>query len=465
MPAASEFSGTSPPAGWRRTLRATGILPWVLPLFYVIFVWSLQPADRLGDPPAAPRLGRLLYDDYDWTAATLRGLNASQGRLPGRTTDPCTEELDAPAFARALRSRHVLRPRYFLEYPQTALLLFELGHRYQRRPPGPPPGAMLDACHNRIVEHIPADADQRQWWARFRHAIVLYQATMTGCLFALMAVLPTGYGLDRMRSGRLALLILPGTLYFTLNRFDIWPAALTAFSFVPLGRRRYLASGACWGTAAMVKVYPVVLVPMMALFLRRDRGATASWLAGVAGSMLVLLALPLWTTGWDATLSPYRYQLARAPEGFTFYGFLFPAVMASSTPLWRAVRMFAVLVPALGLAWPPPQDLVSLLRRSAVVLILFMSVQVFYSPQWLIWLVPFLVPLTAIDRWLVGWVICFDLATYLTFPILYDRMGPFAYDSIYAVGYPILLGVRFVLQAGIVAGLLWTEYGPRQRPL
>src|SRR5262249_46321941 len=73
--------------GMTRTLarRLLVGLPFLLPpLALAVLVW-LQPADHMGAfPDRAPWLGRLVYDDWDWSAVLLRGLNASLGRKAGR---------------------------------------------------------------------------------------------------------------------------------------------------------------------------------------------------------------------------------------------------------------------------------------------------------------------------------------------------------------------------------------------
>src|SRR5919201_2193694 len=74
--------------------------PFLIPPLYLALVFALQPVDRLGDPGAAPWLGRLVYDDYDMAALALRGLNATLGRTPGRGKEP--PRLSEAAFCQAL---------------------------------------------------------------------------------------------------------------------------------------------------------------------------------------------------------------------------------------------------------------------------------------------------------------------------------------------------------------------------
>ena len=78
-------------------------------------------------------------------------------------------------------------------------------------------------------------------------------------------------------------------------------------------------------------------------------------------------------------------------------------------------------------------------------LLLFLSLQVFYSPQWLLWLLPLLVPLAAGNRWLFGLVVAFDLVTYFTFPVVYDAGVAFLVS--------VLAGALVFARMGLTLGL------------
>ena len=69
--------------------------------------------------------------------------------------------------------------------------------------------------------------------------------------------------------GGALLLFLPGTLYFSFNRFDAWPAAFVALAFLMQWKDRRLGAAAALGLGAMMKWYPILLVP---LFLAHNLG-------------------------------------------------------------------------------------------------------------------------------------------------------------------------------------------------
>jgi len=178
------------------------VFPFLVPVAYLAAVFWLQPDQRLGDPQAAPWLGRLLYDDYDSTAFALRGLNANLGRSAGRVAMP--PRLDESDFKEALDDKQTLEPRYFLEYPQTALLIFRLGWVSAASTMPAVPPAICDADYHNLVEHVPRNESERALWHAFRKTIRTYDLMMLLCLLGLMAVLRAGYEPGGRLTGPLA---------------------------------------------------------------------------------------------------------------------------------------------------------------------------------------------------------------------------------------------------------------------
>ncbi len=429
-------------------------LPFLVPPLYLAAILALQPADRLGDSPRTPWLERWVYDDYDEAAYALRGLNASLGRPAGRLNDP--PRLDDDTFARALReppNPEILRTRYFLEYPHAALLIFRLGYWLPPdvREPLPPAG-LLDACHLNLVEHDPAgDAPAVQrLWHKFRQVIRLYNTLAVGCLLALMVVLVIGYEPGGGLSGPAVLLLLPAMLYFTANRFDIVPALLTAVSFACLGRHRPTASAVFLAVATLVKVYPVMFSLLIIRYLSDRRKPALTWTLAYGATILAFVGFSIWQAGWEATAAPFRYQLARDLEGLTLYGPVLPVVLGGKSLLGSAFRLGAVAVTMLLLAWKRPDSLADLLCRAAVVLLVFVALQVFYSPQWILWFAPLLIPLVRSQTLLIPVFIGLDLVTYCTFPVAYDWNGA----DVRLVLMGVLIYLRVLLLLGLAVVLL-----------
>src|SRR5262249_29985926 len=84
-----------------------------------------------------------------------------------------------------------------------------------------------------------------------------------------------------------------------------------------------------------------------------------------------------------------------------------------------------VLVVVLGLCWTRPADLAAVLRRGIAAVWIFVTVQVFYSPQWLLWFLPLLIPLARSNRLILYLAVALDVVTYLGFPMAFGSDDPF----------------------------------------
>ena len=82
-----------------------------------------------------------------------------------------------------------------------------------------------------------------------------------------------------------------------------------------------------------------------------------------------------------------------------------------------------------------PADLAGVLRRGAVVLIVFIGFSVYFSPQWVLWLAPLCLPLRVEVGFSSGWCRAGPV-TYFTFPVYSPVWGPMelggAHRAVYA---------------------------------
>jgi hypothetical protein len=426
-------------------------VPFLVPLLYLAAIYWLEPAERLGGPAPCPDLPRFVYDDFDTAAFALRGLNATLGRTAGRLDPP--DYVDSDRFAEILRgdsASGVAGSPYFLDYPHPALWIFRVP--FSLPPPvdmATVPQTVSEACHNNLVWHTPENDSERALWRKFRQAARFYTAFGIICLLGLMAVLHHGYEPGGGLSAPIGLLLLPATLYFSANRFDILPALLTALSFACLGRGRISGSAMFLGAATMVKAYPVLFTLLVIRYLAGDRRKTAAWVLAYGFTMAAFLLPTVWQSGWEAAAAPYRYQLSRTMEhetlNLSLFGYGIPYRLGTDALWAKAFRTGCVLAILLATVWTRPANLEALLRRASLVLLVFVSLQVFYSPQWIIWFTPFLLPL-ARRHWPVAVLyVALDLTTYLTFPVAFDTERRF---------FPWLIGVRGVIVAALFGYLL-----------
>lgn len=440
---------------------------FLVPVLYLGLIFWLQPGGHFGPPEAAPGLGRAFYDDYDVAAYALRGVNAHLGRTPGRRDEPQWTPNHADYLASLDDRSQPLAARYFIEYPLTCLPLFRLGYAWQDAPPRPPP-ALLDGSYHDLVPHQPRTPEEQQLWRQFRNATRTHLVVMLFCLLGLMAVIAVGY--EPGTGGPFWLLVLPAALFFSLNRFDVLPALLSALSLLCLGRGRLNCSAVLLALATAVKVYPILLAPLVCRYLwdrptENSRREAVVWGLVYAVSLGLIQLPPALIWDAEAVWMPYRFQLNRTPFGPRLYGALLPEWMGENDPLAKGLRLSILAVTeALLLAWPMA-DLTSLLRRGAIIVIVFVSLSVFWSPQWVLWLAPFLIPLARSRPLLLGILVAQDLAIYVTFPLYWDHiLGNDVPDWFGVILNVIRFGLMFltigVLLCDSVRSAPRTEPGP-----
>jgi hypothetical protein len=468
---------------------------YAVPPAYLLFLLCFQPADRpvmiasntTPDYPLKGAAVRLVTDDCDTLAYVIRAENAARGRKAGLTdkrwfekatglrgydpdrpddfevrdntpVEPGTEWPLREFDAKLTEPGGGFTDRYFLEYPPLALYLFRLGLIG-----APGEGAdvhplLLDAHQFNIGCHAPTTPDEAALYARFRHALRVYAILMTAAQFGLMLLLDFGFprGPHRLPTW---LLVLPGFLYFTPCRFDVLPGLLVVASMAAADRRHLgmiALSGLLLGLAVALKMYPLVLAPILLRFAARSWKEAAVWCACAAVPVVGSYGLMYLTDGIEGATVPLKFQLARDPEpDWCFYEKFLPKELAYKTPAMSLARTLPVLLLSLLMCVRRPPDVFSLLRRSTIAVIAFLTLSVFFSPQWWQWLAVMLVPLCTRHRWLVGFVVALDLWTYLHFPLLFDCGGVFGDSSGWVRDLHVL--VRAQLWFAVAAVFAWIE--------
>jgi hypothetical protein len=392
-------------------------LSFLVPILFYVTWRQVRNTDRMHSPWSPSYIISLIYDEFDFTAMALRGLNAERGRQAGLPENP--SDPDDEPFNQQLHSQTELNERYFLEYPHTALLIFRAGYWFQPEAKSitvlP---AIADADYHNLAIFEPCAADEYEVQRLFVRATDFYAAVMLVCLLALIAVLWIGYGPNAGVEGGAAWLLMPAALFFALNRYDVVPALFAALSFACLGRRWLTGSALCLAVAVALKVYPILFLPLVLRFLlpRQREAFRYAAVFGAIASLLVFAPL-LFGADLKAVIGPYRFQLTRPPEmGMTIYGCLLPEIAAQGW--FGSLLRLGSLAGVTGLMiLQPITSLASLLRRGCLVLLVFVTFAVFYSPQWVLWFAPLMLPLLRNNRRLAfGWA-ALDIVTYLTFPV------------------------------------------------
>ena len=436
------------------TSRPSGQLqrfwPLLVPILWCLASQLIMDSHALIQSPEVDRdIKFFIYDESDLTAMALRGANSKLGRLPGRRDEPAwwanlehlEECLDAP--------QPPLQERFYLEYPTTSLLIFRLG--YGNVEAGKFPSTVLDGQQYYIANHKPRHEAERQVWQLMNHAVRTYIIIMTLGLLALMLVMAWGYGTVDAPGGSIWLLALPGAVYFSLNRFDVLPALAVAMSFACLGRRYLFWAGAFLALGVLLKVYPVLLLPVILRYLGIWKGSRC--FLGFTITMATGIALSTYLLDWESTIAPIQVQMNRAVEenNWIFYGRLLPLELA----YWKTGRTGLVVLTVLAMCLTRPSNISSILRRSIVILLVFNALAVFWSPQWMIWFLPLLVPLSRQNRWALGAMVLLDLVNYFSFPCVFFLCFSYCHPIITTLLILMTIGIRGLYTVVIPAIMVW----------
>jgi hypothetical protein len=276
-----------------------------------------------------------------------------------------------------------------------------------------------------------------------------------------------------------------------LTRFDALPVALTAAFLAALLAGRPRLAAVALGLAVATKLYPLLLLPLAALFVVRRRGRREAWLTvAIAGATAAATILPFAALALGETWFSIRAQLTRGLQVESLPGNVVLAMSVAADKVGLGalgtgvaeggtgeVRSADVtgglgeLVGVLGglaavgviaavwvAAWrrrdARPGDLV---LDCASVVAAQLALGRVLSPQFVLWLVPF-VPLVAGRRGRVASVLLALalVATHLWFPDLYR-------DYVNERGAPET--AYLLVRNGILLGLLATLVTPSLRAL
>ena len=94
---------------------------------------------------------------------------------------------------------------------------------------------------------------------------------------------------------------------------------------------------------------------------------------------------------------------------------------------------------------------------------MFVSLAVFWSPQWVVWFLPLVVPLAARHRWLMWVAVLLDLMNYFTFPVLFWILWNNFDESSMKLIAESLIYVRAALWLMLAGRLAWGEWISPQR--
>ena len=322
------------------------------------------------------------------------------------------------------------------------------------------------------------------------HYRSIFEALMWICAAALLVIVvrsaaALGASPRRLLAIAVALGLFPLALgSVVLTRYDLWPAALAAAALAAVLMGRARLGLAVLGIAVAAKIYPLVLLPPLLIYLARKYGRreAAIGLGAFAAALLVIvvpfaliapdglwdsvsrqLDRPLQIESLGASLLLAAHQLGLyeptvvSTHGSQNLSGSLPDALATVQTVLQAAALVAVW--ALFARGPASAGrLVAACAGSVVVFVAFGKV---LSPQFIIWLVP-VVPLVAgrVGLAAAGFLGAALISTHLWFPTRY-------WDMVYLqpVGWVVLVrNVLLVALAVVLAVATGRARAPARSP-
>ncbi len=306
------------------------------------------------------------------------------------------------------------------------------------------------------------------------HYNAAFKALMTLCgaaTIVVLALLLIRFGATHARLWTALLLFAVSPVALgpiSLNTYDAWPALLTVVALALLVAAWPVAAFVVLGIAFAAKVYPIVLLPPALVYVWRTAGRRAAlWSLGAFAAVAAIVILPFLALSPHGLAESFRAQAARALQVESLGGALLgvadrlgwygahvvhrtghaisydltgtlPRVLAGFSSL---LQLFAVLL----VAWlyrrgrDEPQRLAAAFAAAVAGFLAFTR---FFSPQYLVWLLPLVVLLQPLE-----WALT-------AAALVLAQVWFFHYRDVFALGgYIWLVALRDLLVVALFAVL------------
>lgn len=254
------------------------------------------------------------------------------------------------------------------------------------------------------------------------------------------------------------LLLMPASLYFVHNRFDILPAYLTVLALSSMHQKKTIKAFLILALSVLTKWYALVLLPVFSAYVWQtgERKVLGQAVTVYLGVIFLVHMITIELIGLKAFLSPYVFHLSRGANKeslfYMIYGrsaLNFSAHKVSYFLFLTLQGSVACLAPFIGRI----NTFEKLLQWSALAILFFMLFAKFYSPQWILWIMPLLIMLIKSRSEIKG-VVALDIITYCYYPLTFS----FLYSNNRALAFFFITLKTLVLLGWASYLLLQVEY-------
>ncbi len=250
-------------------------------------------------------------------------------------------------------------------------------------------------------------------------------------------------------------------LVVALGWYDTLPCAMLILGLWCILRQQAGAAGALAGLGFMTKIFPIVLAPIAIKFLpgRRERLATLAWAVVVTAAIAVPLLVisptyfiasyrvifsrSAWETVW-ALLDGYFSYGKVAPLGVRFDPTTVDYVAFPSRIPTLPLTLLAALLYAVLLLRPVARTARNAVLFTALSIVGFLLYSKGYSPQFIIYILPFVIVLLPWRR-AVGYSLALSAFNLLAWPIYHEWLAQVSW----------LLGIAVVGRTALLLALAW----------
>ena len=236
----------------------------------------------------------------------------------------------------------------------------------------------------------------------------------------------TAYLLGRMRGPRALLwAAAPALLLYAFHNWDLLAVAAAVTGIWFWWRGAPLWAAALFGIGGAFKLYPAFLLAPLVLYELKERGMPAAARAGAVGAgVLIAINLPFMLANLDGWAATYSFHSARTGNYDSIWNLGFAGLEPDALNLVSGLLTASSFTVSLAVGWwrSRSDGVYPFLEVAAAMVAAFLLFSKVHSPQYTLWLLPFL----ALTRVHIAWWAAYslvDLAVYVgVFRWFYDTI-------------------------------------------